>query len=65
MTESTGFPPVPAEPVAPAPEPAPVPEPPAPVPADVPAPYVVVPLVQVDEYESKGYQPGYVMLRPE
>jgi hypothetical protein len=59
MTENTGFAPLPEPP---APEPAQVPEPPAPEPEPA---YVVVPRDQVDEYAMKGYQPGYVMLRPE
>lgn len=36
-----------------------------PVPAPAPEPaYVVVSRDQVEEYASKGYRPGYVMLRP-
>lgn len=46
----------------PAPEPAPEP---AAEPAAAPEPaYVIVPRDQVEEYASRGYQPGYAMIRP-
>lgn len=54
--------PVPVAPPAPAPEPARM-WTTAPEPAPEP-PFVVVGKDEVEEYATKGYRPGYVMLRP-